>query len=69
MITAAIITTTNVVKVGFTFKNSPNAIPAKEIWAKVSAINDCLLRTKKRPKIGAITAIKNAAWNARCMNP
>ena len=61
-------TTTNVVNVGLIFKNIPNATPAKEICESVSAIKDCLLKTRKRPNNGAITAIKKEAWKACCMN-
>ena len=61
-------TTIKVVTVGLILTNIPSATPANEICDKVSAISDCLLKTKKSPNKGAITAIKNEAWKACCMN-
>lgn len=62
--------TTNIfVIVGSAPINSPKAIPTKETCDKVSAIKDCLLRIKNKPKMGAIIEIKIDAWKALCMNP
>ena len=62
MMIAATTTTNNVVPVGFKFKKKPNATPASETWDRVSAINDCRRITRKTPSIGAIPAIKIAAF-------
>src|SRR5712692_612825 len=61
--------TTRAPRIGEAPRRSPTATPASATWARVSAMSESRLGTRKIPISGQMTAVMVPAAKARCMNP